>query len=82
MPESECDARRNGVTLLRDWLSLAATLDTWSEHQYHMDGMDMPMMTPGHGRSEVRGSLNRLKASSRGMPQVEFGTVTDGMALA
>lgn len=57
-------------------------LDTWSEHQYHIDGMDMPKMMPGHGRSESTGSLNRWKASSRGMPQVEFGTVTDGMALA
>lgn len=42
----------------------------------------MPMMTPGHGRSEFTGSLNMWKASSRGMPQVEFGTRTEGMALA
>lgn len=55
-------------------------LDTWSEHQYHMDGMDMPKMMPGQGRSEWTGSLNRWKASSRG-PQVEFGKVTDAIAL-
>lgn len=55
---------------------------TWSEHQYHMEGMDMPMMMPGQGRSELTGSLNKWKASSRGMPQVEFGTRIDGMALA
>lgn len=47
-----------------------------------MDGMDIPKMTAGHGRSESTGSLNRWKASSRGMPQVVFGTATAGMALA
>lgn len=46
-----------------------------------MEGMDMPMMVPGHGRSEFTGSLNMWKASSRGMPQVEFGMRTEGMAL-
>lgn len=55
---------------------------TWSEHQYHMEGMDMPMMTPGQGRSEVTGCLNMWKASERGIPQVEFGTRIAGMALA
>lgn len=41
----------------------------------------MPTITPGHGRSEFTGSLNNRKASSRGMPQVELGTRTTGMAL-
>ncbi len=41
----------------------------------------MPMMVPGQGRSEFTGSLNMWKASSRGMPQVEFGTRIDGMAF-
>lgn len=63
-----------------DLCGLALPDGTWSEHQYHMDGMDMPTMTPGQGRSEFTGSLNRWKASSRGMPQVELGTVMDGMA--
>lgn len=41
----------------------------------------MPKMTPGQGRSEVTGCLNQWKASSRGMPQVVFGTRIDGIAL-
>lgn len=41
----------------------------------------MPMMTPGQGRSEFTGSLNKLKASSRGIPQVVFGTRIAGIAL-
>lgn len=67
------------------WLSRLVTQTfhacTWSEHQYHMEGTDMPMRMPGQGRSELTGSLNMWKASSRGMPQVEFGTRTDGIAL-
>lgn len=42
----------------------------------------MPIMRPGQGRSEFIGSLNMWKASSRGMPQVELGTRTEGMAFA
>lgn len=41
----------------------------------------MPKMTPGQGRSEVTGSLNKWKASSRGMPQVVLGTRIAGIAL-
>ncbi len=53
---------------------------TWSEHQYHMEGMDMPRITPGQGRSEVTGWRNMWKASSRGIPQVVLGTRMEGMA--
>lgn len=53
---------------------------TWSEHQYHMEGMDMPRSTPGQGRSEVTGWRNMWKASSRGIPQVELGTRMEGIA--
>lgn len=41
----------------------------------------MPKMTPGQGRSEFTGFLNKWKASSRGMPQVVLGTRIAGMAL-
>lgn len=30
---------------------------TWSVHQYQRDGMVIPIRIPGHGRSEVSGSL-------------------------
>ena len=42
----------------------------------------MPMITPGQGRSEFTGSLNKWKASARGMPQVELGTRMEGMAFS
>lgn len=41
----------------------------------------MPKRTPGQGRSDVTGCLNMWKESSRGIPQVVFGTRIDGMAL-
>lgn len=42
---------------------------TWSAHQYHMDTNVDRIRTPGHGRSEVKGSLRMWKASSLGKPQ-------------
>lgn len=42
---------------------------TWSAHQYHMETNVERTKTPGHGRSEVKGSLRIWKASSRGSPQ-------------
>ena len=41
-------------------------------HQYQRDGMDIPNMIPGQGRSDVRGSRTIWKASSRGSPQLLF----------
>lgn len=43
---------------------------TWSVHQYHKDGMVIPIKTPGQGRSDVIGSRNMWKASSLGKPQL------------
>ena len=48
-------------------------LRTWSAHQYQTDAVSCPpKINPGHGMSELIGSLNKIKESGLGIPQVVF----------
>ena len=49
---------------------------TWSAHQYQMDAVLWPNINPGHGISELIGSLNKIKESGLGIPQVVFPNKT------
>ena len=45
---------------------------TWSTPQYQTDAVLWPNINPGHGISELIGSLKKIKESSLGIPQVVF----------
>lgn len=43
------------------------SMGTWSVHQYHREMMVSPKMSPGQGRSPLRGSRKMWKESALGM---------------
>ena len=63
-------------------LVTAKLLRTWSVHQYQTDAVGCtPKINPGHGMSELIGSLDKIKESGLSILQVVFPNKTSFIYL-
>ena len=63
-------------------LATAKLLRTWSVHQYQTDAVGCtPKINPGHGTSELIGSLDKIKESGLSILQVVFPNKTSFIYL-